>query len=236
MSEVVDGAYTGREGGPFTYREGKAQAIRELADRERIDLDASYAYTDSESDLPMLRLVGHPVAVNPDAELRRIAARGGVGHPALRPPAPPAADGRRAGRRRAPSAPRLPRHAIMTLLRRSLLVAACALVVFMTPSAAHAGVRVDREVAAGGRLAISLRGVELPARLQIRRAGRPWRTLRVKRRPRTTTLRAPRRPQGMRFRARGADGPADGRASCPRPLPASVARSVTSTSVTDPVP
>ncbi len=73
VSEVVDGAYTGREGGPFTYREGKAQAIRELAEREQIDLAASYAYTDSESDLPMLRLVGHPVAVNPDAELRRVA-------------------------------------------------------------------------------------------------------------------------------------------------------------------
>lgn len=74
VSEVVDGAYTGREGGAFTYREGKAQAIRELAARENIDLAASYAYTDSESDLPMLRLVGHPVAVNPDAELRRVAA------------------------------------------------------------------------------------------------------------------------------------------------------------------
>ena len=63
----------GREGGPFNYREGKAQAIRELAAREGIDLAASYAYSDSESDLPMLRLVGHPVAVNPDAELARVA-------------------------------------------------------------------------------------------------------------------------------------------------------------------
>ncbi len=77
VSEVVDGVYTGREGGAFTYREGKAQAIRELAEREDIDLDASYAYTDSESDLPMLRLVGHPVAVNPDAELARVAAAEG---------------------------------------------------------------------------------------------------------------------------------------------------------------
>ena len=73
VSEVVDGHYTGRAGGPFTYREGKAEAIRELAAREGIDLGASWAYTDSESDLPMLRLVGHPVAVNPDAELGRIA-------------------------------------------------------------------------------------------------------------------------------------------------------------------
>src|SRR5215217_6361898 len=73
VSEVVGGHYTGKAGGPFTYREGKAEAIRELAERERIDLDASWAYSDSESDLPMLRAVGHPVAVNPDAELGRVA-------------------------------------------------------------------------------------------------------------------------------------------------------------------
>jgi HAD superfamily hydrolase (TIGR01490 family) len=73
VSEVVDGHYTGRSGGPFTYREGKAEAIRELAGREDIDLSVSWAYSDSESDLPMLRLVGHPVAVNPDAELGRVA-------------------------------------------------------------------------------------------------------------------------------------------------------------------
>jgi HAD superfamily hydrolase (TIGR01490 family) len=73
VAEVVDGHYTGRPGGPFTYREGKAEAIRELAAREGIDLAVSWAYSDSESDLPMLRLVGNPVAVNPDAELGRIA-------------------------------------------------------------------------------------------------------------------------------------------------------------------
>jgi HAD superfamily hydrolase (TIGR01490 family) len=72
-SEVVDGFYTGRAGGPFTYREGKAEALRELAESEGIDLAASWAYSDSESDLPMLRAVGHPVAVNPDAELARVA-------------------------------------------------------------------------------------------------------------------------------------------------------------------
>src|SRR6185503_18226037 len=52
VAEVVDGVYTGREGGPFNYREGKAVALRELAQREDIDLAASYAYSDSESDLP----------------------------------------------------------------------------------------------------------------------------------------------------------------------------------------
>ena len=50
-----------------------------MAEREGIDLAASYAYSDSESDLPMLESVGHPVAVNPDRELDRVAReRGGT--------------------------------------------------------------------------------------------------------------------------------------------------------------
>ena len=49
-SEVRDGVYTGKPAGPFTYREGKAEAIRELAEREGIDLAESYAYSDSESE------------------------------------------------------------------------------------------------------------------------------------------------------------------------------------------
>jgi HAD superfamily hydrolase (TIGR01490 family) len=73
VSEVRDGRYTGQLAGPMTYRDGKAEAIRDLAAREDIELAASYAYSDSESDLPMLRLVGHPVAVNPDRPLERIA-------------------------------------------------------------------------------------------------------------------------------------------------------------------
>ena len=72
-SEVVDGVYTGKAAGPFTYREGKAIEIRRLALEEDLDLAASYAYSDSESDLPMLRAVGHPVAVNPDAALLKVA-------------------------------------------------------------------------------------------------------------------------------------------------------------------
>ena len=52
---------------------GKARAIEALAEREGIDLASSYAYSDSESDLPMLQLVGHPVAVNPDRELAQVA-------------------------------------------------------------------------------------------------------------------------------------------------------------------
>lgn len=76
-SEIVDGRYTGRPAGPFNYREGKVISMQELAALEEIDLAASHAYSDSESDLPMLRAVGRPVVVNPDAELRRIALEEG---------------------------------------------------------------------------------------------------------------------------------------------------------------
>ena len=76
-SEIVDGRYTGRPAGPFNYREGKVLSMRELAGRAGIDLEVSYAYSDSESDLPMLRAVRHAVVVNPDAELRRIAGEEG---------------------------------------------------------------------------------------------------------------------------------------------------------------
>jgi HAD superfamily hydrolase (TIGR01490 family) len=72
-SEIVDGRYTGRPDGPFNYREGKVISMTELTAREPIDLGCSYAYSDSESDLPMLRAVGNAVVVNPDAKLRRIA-------------------------------------------------------------------------------------------------------------------------------------------------------------------
>jgi HAD superfamily hydrolase (TIGR01490 family) len=73
FSEVEDGVYTGTPAGLFIYRSDKARAIEQLAAGEGIDLSASYAYSDSESDLPMLEVVGHPVAVNPDRELLRVA-------------------------------------------------------------------------------------------------------------------------------------------------------------------
>jgi HAD superfamily hydrolase (TIGR01490 family) len=76
LCEVDEGVYTGR-----TIRAchgaGKADAVRELAAREGFDLDGSSAYSDSSSDLPFLEVVGNPVAVNPDRELRREAERRG---------------------------------------------------------------------------------------------------------------------------------------------------------------
>ncbi|HTU95703.1 MAG TPA: HAD-IB family hydrolase [Solirubrobacteraceae bacterium] len=77
ISEVRDGVYTGKPAGLFVYRGGKATAIRELAEREGFDLAECYAYSDSESDLPMLETVGHPVAVNPDGALAKIARERG---------------------------------------------------------------------------------------------------------------------------------------------------------------
>ncbi len=66
---VEDGKYTG-EILFYAYGEGKAEAMRALAAEHGYDLTASYAYSDSMTDLPMLEAVGHPCAVNPDAPLR----------------------------------------------------------------------------------------------------------------------------------------------------------------------
>jgi HAD superfamily hydrolase (TIGR01490 family) len=65
--------FTGRLDGPFVYGEGKVTAMQEFAARHGIELADSYAYSDSLSDLPMLRAVGNPVAVNPDPPLAQIA-------------------------------------------------------------------------------------------------------------------------------------------------------------------
>lgn len=75
--EIVDGVYTGNLDGPFVYGAGKAEAIEKLASERGYDLALCYAYSDSISDLPMMQLVGHPVAVNPDSELGAVAAQRG---------------------------------------------------------------------------------------------------------------------------------------------------------------
>jgi HAD superfamily hydrolase (TIGR01490 family) len=77
VSEIADGVYTGELAGPFCYGPGKVEAIKDLANWENFDLGQCYAYSDSASDLPMLEAVGHPVAVNPDAKLERIARHNG---------------------------------------------------------------------------------------------------------------------------------------------------------------
>ena len=72
-----EGNFSGRLDGPFVYGPGKVEAMQAFAERHEIDLDASYAYSDSLSDLPMLRAVGHPVAVNPDPPLAELARHEG---------------------------------------------------------------------------------------------------------------------------------------------------------------
>jgi phosphoserine phosphatase len=69
----AEGAFTGRLDGPFVYGPGKVTAMEAFAGAHDIDLAQSYAYSDSLSDLPMLRAVGNPVAVNPDPPLAAIA-------------------------------------------------------------------------------------------------------------------------------------------------------------------
>ncbi|HEX6152355.1 MAG TPA: HAD-IB family hydrolase [Solirubrobacterales bacterium] len=73
----AEGNFTGRLDGPFVYGEGKVTAMREFAARHEIELAESFAYSDSLSDLPMLRAVGNPVAVNPDPPLAAIAREEG---------------------------------------------------------------------------------------------------------------------------------------------------------------
>ncbi|WP_415647387.1 HAD family hydrolase [Stackebrandtia soli] len=73
VGEVRDGLYTGRLVSDIMHGPAKADAIRELAILEGLDLSECTAYSDSANDLPMLSAVGHAVAINPDPRLRRIA-------------------------------------------------------------------------------------------------------------------------------------------------------------------
>jgi HAD superfamily hydrolase (TIGR01490 family) len=74
--EIVEGKYTG-EIDYYAYADEKARAIAAMAAERGYDLEHCFAYTDSITDAPMLEIVGHPHAVNPDKELRRLAASKG---------------------------------------------------------------------------------------------------------------------------------------------------------------
>jgi len=77
LGEIDDaGRYTGRMA-LYAYGPGKAEAMVDLASELGIDLAASTAYSDSATDLPMLEAVGHPVVVNPDRALGRVARERG---------------------------------------------------------------------------------------------------------------------------------------------------------------
>jgi putative phosphoserine phosphatase/1-acylglycerol-3-phosphate O-acyltransferase len=75
--EDAEGVYTGNMIGKWLWGPDKAEAVKAFAEREGIDLDASYAYTDSYFDRHLLELVGYPRVVNPDTMLRAYAVRKG---------------------------------------------------------------------------------------------------------------------------------------------------------------
>jgi HAD superfamily hydrolase (TIGR01490 family) len=77
VAETENGVYTGHLVGTVLHGAAKADAVRDLALREGLDLAQCWAYSDSINDLPMLSLVGHPVAVNPDSALRAEAKQRG---------------------------------------------------------------------------------------------------------------------------------------------------------------
>lgn len=77
VAETKDGVYTGRLVGDLLHGPAKAEAVRALARREGLDLRRCSAYSDSANDLPLLSLVGHATAINPDTELREHARENG---------------------------------------------------------------------------------------------------------------------------------------------------------------
>lgn len=77
VAESVGGVYTGKLVGEPLHGPAKAEAVRALAAAEGLDLSHCAAYSDSANDIPMLSLVGHPYAINPDSRLRKHAREQG---------------------------------------------------------------------------------------------------------------------------------------------------------------
>jgi HAD superfamily hydrolase (TIGR01490 family) len=71
--EIIDGRYTGRVAGTPTFREGKVLRLRQWLAQNSANLANSWFYSDSHNDLPLLEMVTHPVAVDPDDTLRQHA-------------------------------------------------------------------------------------------------------------------------------------------------------------------
>lgn len=73
--EVEGGVFTGRVIEPICFEEGKIYWLQQFIDEHDIDLAKSWFYTDSITDMPLMDIVGHPVAVNPDPLLYRTAVK-----------------------------------------------------------------------------------------------------------------------------------------------------------------
>jgi len=71
--EIIDGRYTGKVEGAPCFQQGKIERLHAWLDATQIEFDNSWFYSDSHNDLPLLEQVAHPVAVDPDDQLRAIA-------------------------------------------------------------------------------------------------------------------------------------------------------------------
>ncbi|MEM6989655.1 MAG: HAD family hydrolase [Myxococcota bacterium] len=96
--EEADGRFTGKFVPPACYGPGKVERAEVFAAAHDVDLDASYFYSDSVSDLPMLQRVGEPRVVNPDPRLRRKAAELGWSVERWSAPKPEAGRGKEVAR------------------------------------------------------------------------------------------------------------------------------------------
>ncbi|NNL07079.1 MAG: HAD-IB family phosphatase, partial [Gammaproteobacteria bacterium] len=75
--EIIDGRYTGKVDGTPCFQNGKIERLHSWLEMTRMDFDNSWFYSDSHNDLPLLEQVAHPVAVDPDDQLRAIARERG---------------------------------------------------------------------------------------------------------------------------------------------------------------
>ncbi|PHS69932.1 MAG: HAD-IB family hydrolase [Methylophaga sp.] len=75
--EMINGTYTGKVDGTPSYQQGKVERLQDWLSKHHQTLKGSYFYSDSHNDLPLLNLVDHPIAVDPDPKLRAIAQQKG---------------------------------------------------------------------------------------------------------------------------------------------------------------
>jgi len=75
--EIVNGRYTGKVAGTPCFQEGKVERLHDWLKNTHHDLDGSYFYSDSRNDLPLLKMVSHPVTVDADDTLSDYATQAG---------------------------------------------------------------------------------------------------------------------------------------------------------------